>query len=122
MLRERVLRTALLCCSPTPPTLYGIKTCNLGEYQPGRNAAAVSRRQVPDPLLCMRLPLFCPRTFIHHVDVFDEFIGLGVVLLVPVQPHAEVTSSVKATLTRKLDLRTGVRGENQCLPDGAARC
>ena len=70
MLRERVLRTALLCCSPTPRTLYGVKTCNLGEYQPGRNAAAVSQRQVQDPLLCMRLPLFSLCTFIQHMDVF----------------------------------------------------
>ena len=105
MLRERVLRTALLCCSPTPPTLYGIKTCNLGEYRPGLNAAAVSRRQVPDPLLCMRLPLFSLCTFIHHVDVLMHLAPGGSRCLSPFNLMLKLPAN--ATLARKLDLRTG---------------
>jgi len=128
--RERVLRTAGLCCSPTPPSRHCTETQN-GQLRwvPIRvkRSRAVSRRQVPDPRLCMRLRLFSLCTFIHHVHIWMHFYSVGewgaweIVSLVPVPPHAEVKQQ-NGTLARELDLRSGALDENKCFTECAARC
>lgn len=124
MLRERVLRTALLCCSPNPPSLYGIKTCNLGEYQ------IRAKRSCSFPATSARPATLHASTTVFSVyfhspcGCFDAFIGNQGIVFFRLSPfNLMLKLTVNATLARKLDLRTGVLlDENKCLPDCAARC